>query len=43
MQMNNSSLIITTVMMTMMTSPLGITDSVKVKSELERKAQCINL
>lgn len=42
MQMNNSSLIITA-MMTMMTSPLGITDPEKVESELERKAQCINL
>lgn len=43
MQMNNLSLIITTAMMTMMTSPLGITDSAKLESELERKAQCINL
>lgn len=38
-QMNNSSLIITTAMMTMMTSPLGITDPAKVESELEKKAE----
>lgn len=29
--------------MTMMTSPLGITDAAKVESEIERKAQCIHL